>query len=242
MADETSLGGLNSRFPTTVWDVLGPRTGPARAEDLNALAARYWRPVYRFVRSVWRKPVEDAKDLTQEFFTTIFTPEFLGAADRRRGNFRQFLLASLRNFLANANRADRAEKRGGGRVILSLDGGADEEPLEPADPADPEAAFTSAWAAEILRQAVAGMEREYGAEGRGERFEVFRRYCLDEAEPGPSYADLARDHGVTAREIDYWLLAARRDLRARCVRLVRETVADAGEVEEEMARLFGRTA
>lgn len=237
MADETTLGGLNSRFPTTAWDLLGRSGGP---DDVNALAARYWRPVYRFVRSVWRKPVEDAKDLTQEFFATVFTPEFLGSADRRRGNFRQFVLTSLRNFLSNASRADRAQKRGGGRPVLSLDAAADEEPLEPADPADPESAFTSAWAAEVLRQAVAELECEYRASGRTGRFEAFRRYCLDESDPAPTYADLARDHGVTAREIDYWLLAARRDLRALCLRLVRETVADAGDVEEEMARLFGR--
>ena len=34
--------------------------GPAGNADLNALAERYWRPIYRFIRVVWKKSPEDA--------------------------------------------------------------------------------------------------------------------------------------------------------------------------------------
>jgi RNA polymerase sigma-70 factor (ECF subfamily) len=47
--------------------------------------------------------------------------EWIDAADRERGRFRSFLLASLRHFLANEWNRARAQKRGGNCQIVSLD-------------------------------------------------------------------------------------------------------------------------
>lgn len=35
---------------------------------MGLLAQTYWMPVYKYLRIRWRKPREDAEDLTQEFF------------------------------------------------------------------------------------------------------------------------------------------------------------------------------
>ena len=38
-----------------------------RTHAFGTLIASYWKPVYKYVRVTWHLPVEDAKDLTQEF-------------------------------------------------------------------------------------------------------------------------------------------------------------------------------
>jgi len=235
MGNDTSLGDGQSQFPSTVWDVL---ERPAHAE-LNSLAERYWRPVYKFIRSVWNKPLEDAKDLTQEFFATVFDRDFLRAADRRRGNFRQFVLASLRNFLTDRQRAQDAQKRGGDRLILSMDVGDDGGSFDVADPSlSQEQAFDRVWAAEILRRALDQLRAECDKQGLRVRFEAFHRHSLVEG-GGASYRDIARDLGVSEFDVGNHLVAARRDLRRICSLLIRETVSDPAALDAEMKALFG---
>src|SRR3990167_1797868 len=98
---DTSVGGGRAEFPSTVWDDLRRAGDP---DAFNELVKAYWRPVYHYVRFARKKPHEDAKDLTQEFFATIFAPAFIARSDPERGSFRSFVLSSLRNFLANEER------------------------------------------------------------------------------------------------------------------------------------------
>jgi len=72
---ETSLGGSNPRFPLTLWtSVLSAQAG--RPEALDRLIRIYWKPVYFFIRRRGH-PVEDAKDLTQTFFSVFLEKNFL---------------------------------------------------------------------------------------------------------------------------------------------------------------------
>ena len=66
--------------------------------------------------------------------------------DRRKGKFRAFLLAALWHFLANEQDRSCAQKRGGGKVVISLDGLTAERryQLEPAHNLTPEKLFDSA--------------------------------------------------------------------------------------------------
>ena len=64
---------------------------------------------------------DEAADLTQAYFAELLEKEFLSAVDPARGRFRSFLLASMKNFLSHERERDRALKRGGGHLILSLD-------------------------------------------------------------------------------------------------------------------------
>jgi RNA polymerase sigma-70 factor (ECF subfamily) len=225
---ETSIGAGQSQFPTTLW-----LDRPLSDEELAALAGRYWRPVYRFIRAVWRKPVEDAKDLTQEFFATVFDRDFLSKADPRRGNFRQFLLASVRNFLKNDARATSAEKRGGARVTVSLDA---EDLAEPAAGQDPDDIFNRAWGSELLQRALALLESDYRARGKAVWFETFREHWFGDAQP--TYRDIAARHGISEFDVRNYLVAGMRDLRRICRSLVLETVKDPAAVDEEMELLF----
>ena len=61
------------------------------------------------------------QDLTQEFFARLLEKNALAAASPERGRFRRFLLAAIKNFLANQRDRAHALKRGGGARTLSLD-------------------------------------------------------------------------------------------------------------------------
>ena len=83
---------------------------------MERLIALYWKPVYWHVRSRWRKSNEDAKELTQEFFTSLLERGAL-AQVRGEGRFRAFLRACLQHFLLQQHRFEGREKRGGGAPV-----------------------------------------------------------------------------------------------------------------------------
>ena len=125
-----------------------------RAETREALAglcAAYWFPVFAFIRRKGYGP-EHAGDLTQEFFAILLETDALAALDRARGRFRSFLLAACTHFLSNARDHDRAHKRGGGRIPISIDWSAAEFrfSLEPAHEDTAERIFDQRWALALL--------------------------------------------------------------------------------------------
>src|SRR5208337_1840671 len=111
-------------FPTTLWTVVlhsgRDEPGQVRAA-LAQLCQAYWYPLYSFVRRRGYSP-HDAEDLTQAFFAQLLEKRRLERVDPELGRFRTFLLASLKNFLANDWDRAHAQKRGGGQPIVSLDG------------------------------------------------------------------------------------------------------------------------
>src|SRR5262245_3027935 len=107
-SEDTSLGGPGGRFPETVQELvsgLRDPNGPGYREALEGLCARYWKPVYAFIRAGWAKTNDDAKDLTQAFFLWISESEILVRFESERGGFRPYLKALLRNFMSNKERA-----------------------------------------------------------------------------------------------------------------------------------------
>src|SRR4029078_12609899 len=140
-------------------------------EALENLCRTYWYPLYAYVR---RKgyPAEDAQDLTQEFFTRLLGRNYLSVADRNRGKFRSFLLGSLEHFLAREWTKARAQKRGGGQPILSLDELQAEKRylLEPAHELTAEKMFDRRWATTLLEQAMARLREECRANAKGDLF------------------------------------------------------------------------
>src|SRR5437763_4974615 len=91
------------RFQTTNWSLVFAAGGSPDA--LNDLCARYWAPVYAYVRRRGHDRA-DAEDLTQAFFGRMLEQRDLEQADPKRGKFRSFLLAALEHFLSNQR--DRA--------------------------------------------------------------------------------------------------------------------------------------
>src|SRR5260370_8901054 len=86
---------------------------------LAELCQGYWAPLYCLVRSRGHT-VHDAQDLTQGFFAYVLEHKVYARANRQKGRFRSFLLASLKNFLADAADREQTLKRGGAQIFLPL--------------------------------------------------------------------------------------------------------------------------
>jgi len=228
---DTRLRAGESRFPATAWSLLSrlrdPRD-PRVQEYLNRMIEAYWRPVYKYVRIAWKRSNEDAKDLTQAFFVHLLEGDLLAKADPERGNFRKLLMAALRNFLSNEARAEKAEKRGGGRTVVSLDGDAGDSWA--SDPADPAEAFEAQWAREILERSIGLL----GERCRPEVYAAFRRFHLEEA----SVKQIAAETGATEARVAHHLQDARGILRRLVTDEIRRYVQDETEIARELETLF----
>src|SRR5512137_1897928 len=92
-ADSTN-GSRAEVFNTTHWSVVlqaGANDSPQAAEALASLCRAYWYPLYAYVRRQGHS-VEDAQDLTQEFFLRLLEGKWIDHVDPLRGKFRTFLL------------------------------------------------------------------------------------------------------------------------------------------------------
>ncbi len=232
-------------FVTTRWSVVVSAQGkqsPEATRALEQLCVAYWYPLYAHVRRLGHGPA-DAEDLTQAFFAKLLEKSWLDVADRERGRFRSFLLSSLKHFLANEWDRSRAQKRGGQFQIISLDAPVGEDRLrhEPATTTTPEREFDRRWALALLDTVLKRLESEYAEQSKATLFQQLKGTLGgDRAES--SHAQLARELGMSEGAVR---VAAHR-LRLRYRELLRleiaQTVATAGEVEDELRQLFAALA
>jgi RNA polymerase sigma factor (sigma-70 family) len=227
----------SKNFPTTLWTLVlhGGRGEPAQVRAaLVQLCRAYWYPLYSFVRRRGYSP-HDAEDLTQAFFAQLLEKRALERVDPELGRFRTFLLASLKNFLANDWDKAQARKRGGGQMIVSLDNEIAESryQLEPSHDMTPERHFERQWAVTLLDQVLAALRDEYHNEGKGDLFEELKIVLT--GQPG-AYADMA----ARLRRSEGAIKVAVHRLRHRYRELIRariaETVGD-DDVEDELRHL-----
>src|SRR5512137_1517964 len=87
-------------FVTTHWSVVlaAGRSDTLRSQAaLEKLCRAYWLPLYAYARRRGHS-VEDAQDLTQEFFARVLEHQWLARADQAKGRFRTFLLTAMERF------------------------------------------------------------------------------------------------------------------------------------------------
>lgn len=237
----------DSRFPATRASIVAAVASPdarTRAVAWDELVLAYWKPVYKYLRLRWRADPETAADRTQDFFAHALEKGDLAAFDQERARFRTFLRVCVDHFAANALRASRAEKRGGGRVAAPLDFGSAESELvgcEPVAPDDHDAWFHREWMRSLFQGAIADLRRLCTEEGRTDCFAAFARYDLEDHVAGarPSYADLARELGVTETRITTWLHWARQHLREALLARLAKITANEHEFRAEARQLLG---
>src|SRR6185369_2340561 len=80
-----------------------------------------WKPVYRFIRIKFRKNNEDAKDLTQSFFTAALQRDFFARFDPAKAAFRTYVRMAVEHFAANEHAAAHRQKRGGDVEFVPVD-------------------------------------------------------------------------------------------------------------------------
>jgi len=229
-------------FSTTHWSVVltaADTAAPGAAEALEKLCQAYWHPIYSYVRRLGHGP-EDAQDLAQAFFEHVLTKKTLKLANPGRGRFRTFLLACLKNFVANARRKGQACKRGGRQLLVSLDQEAAENQLQAQVAAanlTPDQVFDQRWALTLLDQVLARLREEFGAAGKLEHFEALRLFVWGDR-PALSQAAIAGRLGTTESAV----AKAVERLRRRYGELLREAVAltvdSPREVEAELRYLL----
>ena len=228
-------------FATTHWSVV-LRAGDAHAvqcsQALENLCRTYWPPLYSYVRHQGFGP-EDAQDLTQAFFAKLLEKNFWARADPEKGRFRSFLLTALRHFVNDERDRARTAKRGGGVSFIPFDEGTGEEHFlkSPNQSLSSEQQFDRQWAATVLEQARAKLRQECIASGKSELYDRIN-LLSDQPEKSASYADIARELGMSVSAIK----SAVSRLRARYGAFVREEVAHTvfspAELDAEIAYLL----
>lgn len=219
-----------------------------RGRAFQTLVLAYWKPVYKTIRTRWRKDRDEAQDLTQAFFARAFEKDVFEQYDPARARFRTFLRSCLHNYLANEAAGAARLKRGGGTLLLSLDfEGADDELTTSGGPsglamhplaASPEEEFDRELARSLHELALADLRERLSGTGRARYWTVFERYELA-AGDRPTYAALAAELGIAVTDVTNHLHFARRELRRiLCDRLRRITASDE-EYRSEARELFG---
>src|SRR5206468_1302276 len=155
------------------------------------LCRLYWYPLYVFARRRGHSPV-DAQDLTQGFFLHLLKNRALARADRLKGKFRSFLLASFKNYLSVEAHRARYLKRGGEYEFIALDLERAESRylLEPADVLTAEKIFDARWAMTLLDRAMTLLSEEYAAQDKASTFETLKPF-LDVSKTPPPYEQAA---------------------------------------------------
>jgi len=233
-------------FPLTrhsVVGALGATDVVARAAAFDVLARSYWRPVYAYIRLRWRREPEDARDLTQEFFTRALEKGYFDRYDASRARFRTFLRTCLDAFVANAAQHAGRLKRGGG-LLERVDFGDVEAALPAAlrsEQPDPEECFRREWIRGLLTEAIATLRDRCEAHDRALAFALFSRYDIEgpDAAARQTYTSLATELGTTAIDVTNQLAWARREFRAVVLEQLRALSGSDEEFQAEARALLG---
>jgi RNA polymerase sigma-70 factor (ECF subfamily) len=244
-----TIRGQSEPFAPTQWSVVlaagASQTEPEAARTaLAQLCQTYWPPLYTFVRSRGYA-VHDAQDLTQSFFAYLIEHKLYARVDRQKGRFRSFLLASLKNLLADVHDRTQTIKRGGGRDFLPLN----EEHVEKAeslfqthggaeDSPNDDRIFERTWAETLVAGALARLAAEYQAEGKEKLFADLKIFLTGGADPLPTYAELSVRLGAPASSLRSDVARLRSRYREALRAEVRRTVERESEVESELRELL----
>lgn len=226
-------------FVTTQWTrVLEARGDSSDAKAaLSDLCAAYYAPVFAFVRR--NSPDENsARDLTQEFFARLLGGLGL-QADPQRGRFRSYLLAAVKNFLADMRDYANAAKRGGGQMPVSLEADTETSPclqLQDANAPDPEREFDRKWALTVLDRALITLAAEHAGADERRQFETLKPWLTGDNE-NLSQADAARQLDCSETSVKVAIHRLRKRFRSLVKAEIRQTMNDPAQVTDELACL-----
>ncbi len=228
-------------FTTTRWSLVlaaADEKSPQAREALEDLCERYWQPLYVYARRRGHGP-EEAQDLTQGFFVQFLSKGYVGAADPLRGRFRSFLLASLKNYMANQWDRASARKRGGGSTHVYLDSekGESLDNLKAAEDVSPERVYELQWALTLVDQTLARLAKEMDKSGRRKRFEALRPFLTGEAS-GVRYRSVGASLDMKEGAIKVAVHRMRRRFGVLLRQEVGQTVSDPEEIDKEIRHLL----
>ena len=215
---------------------------PAAREALEKLCRTYWRPIYSFLRRQGIGP-DEAEDLTQGFFALLLERKDLNTVRKEKGRLRSYLIASLKNFLADESRHAMAIKRGKGQRLIPLEELAVDEriQMEPPDLVTAEQIYEHRWASTLLEHVLSRLKNEYQAADNAALFNSLKQLLPDE--PGaPSQADIAAQLGMTENAVRQAFHRFRRRYQLLLREEIAHTVASPSDIEDELRHLISVVA
>ena len=240
--NESSAGVGAGQFRTTCWSaVLLSAQSEATGSDIarEELCRLYWYPLYAFVRRQGNSP-EDAKDLTQGFFLSLFDRKALGQVTPLKGKFRSFLLASLKNYLSVEFHRENTIKRGGTFEFVPLDFGSGDDRFSnvASDAITPEKVFDARWAITLLDLAMNQLRAEYESRRKIAIFDALKPFLdFGNIDGLPTYEAVAEKLKIGQGAVKTLI----HRLRKRHGQILREevsrTVTSPEEVGEEIRAL-----
>lgn len=228
-------------FATTHWSVVltaGHHSTTGATEALEKLCRAYWYPLYCFGRRQGLSPF-DAEDLTQGFLAHLLERKTLQKVSREKGRFRSFLLAALKYFLADQRDKERAQKRGGGCAVVSLDeeGAEQRYQRECSDDLDADKLYERRWAMAVLDRAFVRLREEFIIADKAILYDELRGLQDDVSEAAP-YADVATRLGMPVNTLKSHVHRFRQRYRELLGEEVAQTVSTPVEIAEELRHLI----
>jgi len=243
---DTKIGGPREHFPATKWSAITAAQSEnplERNRAFDALVRAYWKPVYKTIRVKWNKSNEDAKDLTQGFFAKVIEKNFLKTFDPGKARFRTFLRTCLEGFLANEEKAARRIKRGGNRLLVSLDFALAEQELAKtsAQQTTEEAYFDREWVRSLFVLTVKELQKQCERNNKTLHFKLFEAYDLrdESASDKLTYTDLAQQFELSTTAVTNYLAYVRREFRRLLLEKLREITLTEEEFRHEAQSLLG---
>ena len=235
--DMSSDSAASSIFPRTDWAELGP-AATADADRLDRLIRLYWTPLRIFLVASFPSLKEQADVLLQEFAEDkILKTGWLQRADPVRGQFRDFLKVSLRNFILD--RLSRAEVK---HAPVSLD----ELEVDLPGPEATAEAFDLTWVRTVLAETLRRMEADCKSPSaeqprRGQIWEMFRIRLLEplfKDAPQVPYDQLIESFGLKSpTDSSIMLLSAKRMFKTHLTRVIKEYAEQDAATAEEIRAL-----
>lgn len=229
-------------FATTRWTVVFAAGQPADAGSTMAmeeLCRTYWYPLYAYVRRRGNSK-EDAEDLTQAFLARLFEKNDIEGLGPEHGRFRAFLLAAMKNFLANEWDKSQRQKRGGGVTILPLGchGAEERYSVEPAHHLSPDKLYDRVWAVTLLERVL----EKLGAANSGNPAFAALKPFLTVARQEMDYPSVAAELGMTEGAVRVAVHRLRKQYRECLKAEIAGTLAGPEQLEDELQALYAAFA
>ena len=244
-ASNTDFGSDENRFHTTHWSViLAARTADESKQRkiINDLMARYWKPVYCYLRRQGHKD-DVSRELTQGFFCEIILGrELILRADPDKGRFRTLLLTALERYLVSVHRKKSRRKRQPKAGIRQLDTDHLSNLVTPQTEMKPEEIFYYTWATDLLDLVLDEIKDEYCSTDRDSHWYAFWLKVagpIIENSEAPSYVDICSKCGIEDESrASNMVITVKRRFRSVLRRHLRNLVQTDSEVDDELNEIF----
>jgi DNA-directed RNA polymerase specialized sigma24 family protein len=212
-------------------------------QALSELCAAYYEPVVAFLRRDGRD-AGAARESAHGFFERLLEVPNLGGAAPGRGRFRSYLLGALKHHLVHQRESAFRQKRGTGAETIPITPGTDTSPgfdVHDHRGLPPDREFDRQWALHVLRVATEALTAEWRSAGREDQFIALQPFIGGDAGHG-DLAALAESLGEPAATLRKTLSRMRHRFRQHVKSQLLPTLAESGEVDDEMRALLAALA